>query len=344
MNPLPAFDPRTPFASFTALIDAALIPMADTITLRALTEAGPLVQIFGTIALALVALGIGRGLGAQAGAVGAFGATVVKAAFVTTILSAGSYAYWVRDAVLFAMPAFFSKLVGGTVGSGAGAYDALIGQVIVSGFTIMRDLPTLSPWKLVVALLYWPVCGAAIVAGYGIWLLGHMMAVFYVALGPVFISLVFFAATRSITAAWVGVTLSAVVLQGLSITLSTLLVGAQTGVIALVTTTGTGDVFVKLGLLLGAACIFGLCGWWAMLLPAVASSLCGGVHFRPNALIGATYGAIKSAAKMGARAALRSSAGQRAHDALLRQRSSSVSPLTPPGPSLSRSPSSAGAP
>ena len=333
-----SFDPTKPLGSFTALIDAGLFAAGDAIMLRALTEAGAWVQAFGTIALVLVALGISRGLtGASAAG---YGAMVLKIGFVVAILSAGSYTYWVRDAVLIAIPASISNLVGaGSNVTGAGAYDLLLRQAFVFGLTIWRDLSMLNPLKLLVGL-FWIIAGAAIVCGYGIWLLGHFMAVVYVSLGGIFLALALFAPTRGITAAWLGATLSAVVLQALSVMLSTLLVAAQTGILSVAVGNTGNDPYTRIGVLFGAAVIFGLCGWFAKRLPDVASRLCGGIHFSPDRVVSATYGAVASGAKTGGRAALNFGSGQyRAlQQAVERRRPVSPASLTPPASTLSRTP------
>lgn len=335
-----SFDPTKPLGSFTALIDAGLLAAGDAVMLRALTEVGAWVQAFGTIALVLVALGISRGLtGASAAG---YGAMVLKLGFVVAILSAGAYTYWVRDAVLIAMPATISNLVGtGSNVTGAGAYDLLLRQAFVFGLTIWRDLSMLNPLKLLVGL-FWIIAGAAIVCGYGIWLLGHFMAVVYVSMGGFFIALALFGPTRGITGAWLGATLSAVVLQALSVLLSTLLVSAQTGILSVAVGNTGNDPYTRIGVLFGAAAIFGLCGWFAKRLPDVAARLCGGIHFTPYGVVGATYGAVSRAAARGGRAALSFGAGQvRALQQTVQRRPASPAPLTPPGPSVSRTPAGA---
>lgn len=341
MIPNAPFDPTSPLASFTSLIDGGLFAAGDAIMLRGLTEAGVWVQAFGTIALILVALGISRGLTAASAA--GYGAMVLKLGFLVAILSAASYTYWVRDAVLVAMPASISNLVAsGSNVTGAGAYDLLLRQMFAFGLTIWRDLSLLNPLKLLV-LLFWLIAGAAIVCGYGIWLLGHFMAVVYVSLGGLFIALSLFQATRRITALWLGATLSAVVLQALSVMLSTLLVVAQTGILTVVVGQGSNDPYTRIGFVIGAAAIFGLCGWFALRLPNVAASLCGGIHFAPYALTSATYGMVSRGAGRGGRAALNFGAGQyRAlQQAVERRRPPLPTPLTPPGPSVSRTPAGA---
>ena len=75
-------------------------------------------------------------------------------------------------------------------------------------------------------------------------------------------------------------------------------------------------------------------------LPDVASRLCGGIHFSPDRVVSATYGAVASGAKTGGRAALNFGSGQyRAlQQAVERRRPVSPASLTPPASTLSRTP------
>ncbi len=169
--------------------------------------------------------------------------------------------------------------------------------------------------------------------------MAHLMATVYVALGPIFISLALFAPTRPIFSAFVGALISTVVLQGLALALASLLVGAEGAMANAVLVSAPTETYGRVGMLFGACMVFSLAGWFALRLPAVAASLCGGVHFAPTALVAMTYGSIQN----GASAAINTAgnyAGQGVQAA--RRGLSGPSSIPPAGPSLSRSASAQG--
>jgi len=328
----PTFRANAVFAFFTQLIDTPLMGSLDTILGTGLTQAGAVVLAFGTIAIALYGMGIAAGWYPHPAQ--GFGKLVAKLAFFSAIISASTYSWLVRNAVLVAMPAYITALVntGAGVATDAAAYDVVWNQAVVGGLSIWNELSKWNPLLLLV-VAFFVVALLAILASYGIWLLGHIMAVIYVALGPVFIPCAFFAPTRPMFSAWVGCTLSAVVLQGLSIILTSLLVGAETAIVKAMAI-GTGaDFSQRMAMMFAAIAVFALCGWWASKLPAPAASLCGGIHFAPNLLVAATYGAVAKGGRavLGTAAGIASQGAQTAY-----RRVAAPAQITPPGPTLSR--------
>lgn len=333
------FSGRTVFSWFTAIIDEKLLTTGDIIMNRGLVAAGELVLIFGSIIMAFYGLAIALGW-TQAPASG-FAKIVGKFAFFSFVTGGAAYAYWVRDAILVAAPAYWVNAVSSATGvaTGASAFDSILADAMAAGFHIWSEFSAYNPMKLLVAL-YFIVAGAGIVCGYGIWLIAHLMAVLYVAIGPIFLPLALFAVTRAMFSAWVGVTVSAVVLQGLSLALASLLVGAEGSMANAILISAPGETYGRLGMLFGAALVFGLCGWFALRLPAVAASLCGGIHFAPQAVVAATYGAVQG----GARAAAGAAGGVAGRGAQAARRAIAGPSMAPPGPTLSRTPVTVGGP
>ncbi len=328
----PTFKANAVFAFFTQLIDRPLMGSLDAIVGTGLTQAGAVVLAFGTIAIALYGMGIAAGWYPHPAQ--GFGKLVAKLAFFSLVVSASTYSWLVRDAVLVAMPAHITALVnsGAGVATDAAAYDVVWNQAVAGGLSIWNELSKWNPLLLLV-MVFFVVALLAVLAGYGIWLLGHIMAVIYVALGPVFIPCAFFAPTRPMFSAWVGCTLSAVVLQGLSIILTSLLVGAETAIVRAMAVGNGADFSQRLAMMFAAIAVFALCGWWASKLPAAAASLCGGIHFAPNLLVAATYGAVAKGgrAALGAAGSVASQSAQAAY-----RRVAAPAQVTPPGPTLSR--------
>lgn len=335
---MPTFQANAVFAFFTQLIDSPLMAAVDAMMGNGLRATGALVVPLGTVLLAFYGLSISRGW-TQA-PVGGFVALVLKLGVFAALVGVGTYSYFVRDFILTALPAHVGQLVSQTTGiaTGAAAYDTLWNQAIVSGLSVWNGLGTYNPLRLLV-LVFWFVALGGICAGYGIWLMARIMGVLYVGFGPLLLPLALFAATRTIFSNWIGAMLSTVVLQGLSVGLASLLMGAEGAILSAVVTGGSSDTYARIGLMFAAIAIFVLCGWFALRLPAAAASICGGVHFSPDRVVGATYGAVGSAAKQVGRGIAK---GAVAAGRAAQQRIASRGMASPPGPTLSRTPAIVG--
>lgn len=328
-----AFDPRDPFTSLTAVIDVPLGLSLDTIVGNGLALAGEWMIPLATLAFAFFGIAIAQGW-KQAPAQG-FGILVAKVVFALVLVSAAGYASFVRDIFTQAMPQDISRLVavGGQVATNSNAYDVLVGKAFAAGLVIWNSMSMLNPLKLVV-IVYWACAAAAVLAGYGVWLLGYVLVRLYIAVGPIVIPTLLFSPTRAIFSAWCGCLMSSVMLQALSIILSTVLILAESQMVASVVTNPNGDGMTMLATIFGAGLVFCLCAWLGKKLPAAAVSLCGGIHFAPNAILDATYGAVTSRAGR-----MLGNTAQSARQAPERARAALRPPSAPPpGPSLSRSP------
>lgn len=321
-----AFAGNAPFAFFTHAIDGPLLGTINPAISHAIAYAAKLAIPLSTALLAFYGMRIGSGLSTEP----AYGflRLIGKIALVIVLLSTATYDYWIRDVFLTAIPRDMAFLAGGaSTGTGAHVYDVLLNRAMVAGLTTWKSMSLLDPMKLLV-VLYWIVAMAAVVAGYGIWLLGHIMVVIYLMIGPVFIPMFLFSITAPVFTAWIGVLLSTVVLQALSVALSTILVGVEG---AIVTSIATGAGTAMAGLL-AAIALFMLCAWFAHKLPAAAAALCGGIHFTPDAIGRATYGAVGSAANAARNGVVGYAGSVTAKTAAAR----SAPALAPPGPTLSR--------
>ena len=130
----PTFRANAVFAFFTQLIDTPLMGSLDTILGTGLTQAGLVVLAFGTIAMALYGMGIAAGWYPHPAQ--GFGKLVAKLAFFSAVISASTYSWLVRNAVLVAMPAYFTALV--NTGAGGPA------QVTPPGPTLSRAQPAMT--------------------------------------------------------------------------------------------------------------------------------------------------------------------------------------------------------
>lgn len=327
------FDPRKVLDFFTRIIDAASAPVVARLIDSHIALAGELMLSLGTIALSL--LGWAIATGKVQSPVEDFTWFAVKIGILAAMLTTADYTYWVRDAFHTAFPATIGAItsLGGEQASGASAWDALLNQSWAASMEILGTLNRFDPMKLfVVAFL---ACAlAAVVAGYGIWLLGHFMSDIYLTVGPVFLPLILFAATRGIFNAWVGSLAATVVLQLLALVVSSVLIAAEGQILRAVASGSIANPILKLGVMFGAAAIFVLCAFYARRLPAAATALTGGFQWQPTSLVNATMGAIERAP-----GAIGGAMGQMAKGGYQRAKAHAAgrSTNTPPGPSLSQS-------
>lgn len=322
--------------SLTAILDAPLYIAMNGIIAHALSWVGQVLLTLCATSLALGFLAIGFGL-ASSPAKG-FAAMVVKWAFAMTLSSLAVYDYWVRDLFVTAAPHDLVAFVSGgaTNAIGGHAYDIVWNRALDAGWTVWEQFGTFDFGEKLLVIGYWVLALLAVAFGYGIWLQGHIMVVVYVAVGPIFLPMSAFQATRGAFTAWIGALISCVVLQGLSVVLTTLLISAEGEIVKQVAGYTGGSTMMTLGMLMAAAVLFLLCAWFARKLPSAAAALCGGIHYHPEALVQATLGAGPRAMRammtggVGAIqwATNRSRAGLRPPAAR--------SPLSAPGPSLSR--------
>ncbi len=335
------FEIQRLFSWFTGFLDAGLKPAMAAIQINALLLANEQAPILLQIALAAAALF--ALLGWSSAPVGGYVAVALKGGIVAAVLTASFWNDVVRDFVTVALPAAWTKVVsfGSTDTGPAAPFDAIFNQTVAAGLDVWRRL---WPSPLIVWVVFFFLTAlAAIGCGYAVWLAGYFSARMYVSIGPIFVVLGMFTATRPIFLAWIGVLASAVVLQLLAVTLASVLVGSMRAMLGALTSGVFGGPQAQVVGFIGAAVIFALCAWKAYQLPGVASALCGGVYWHPGAIVNATYGAIGKGASnlLGMAGPIVAEGGKRAADKVrerLRHGDSRPGPsISPsPGPSLSR--------
>jgi len=326
------FEARDALAYLTSIIDSGLAAAGDAIIGNTLRLVNPWLVPLTTIALALYAVAIALGK-AQAPAQG-FAALCLKMLLVIVVLQQATYFQWVRDIFLTAAPGDLSNLgsASGTAVPGAHAFDLVLNKAIILGLAYWNSFSAYNPLKLL-AIPYWIIAGAAVLFGYGVWLIAHFMCVVYVSIGALFVWMVLFAPLRPIFSAWIGSLFACLVLQALAIIVSAVVIQAESSMVIAITGNLLADGTQMIGAMIAACVIFALAAWFALKLPAAAASLCGGIHFAPSALGAATWGAVQAGGSGAMRAIGRGAAAApgKAREALR-------APMfqSPPGPSLSR--------
>lgn len=323
---------RDALAFLVSILDSGLLLALTNIVSNGLTMVGSWLIPIG--ALVLIAYGFAILLGSVQHSVRGYAWTCVKLGVITAVLTASVYTQWVQTFSLTSITTDLGNFAsaGATVGTDAHAFDIVANKAVVIGLAFWNSLSRFNPMKLLV-VPFWAAAAVAVIFGFGVWLLGHILAVIYVCIGPIFVWMILVPPLRPAFSAWIGCLLSALMLQALAIILSTVVIVAEGQMVNSIATNLLLNGPAMVADIFAAALIYGLAAWVALKLPAIAATLFGGVHFTPSVLMLATYGALSNAFHEGRRR-FQDHAVQapgRVRSALNGPR-----PAVPPGPSLSR--------
>lgn len=326
-----AFDGRNLFAFIMSFLQASLA-FATNIVDNALTSAGALSIPCLTIVLVAQGLRVSFGVGGQSAR--EFGWVVLRCGIIVAALNSAFYIQWVQQ--------FFISTVSGDVGhlasssstnwTGASGFDVVLNKIIVVGFVFWDHYSIANPAKYI-SILVWGAGAVFIAFGFGVYLLGWVLMVLYVDVGPFFILAAMFATMRGLFSSWIGCLIGATLLEALAVILTVMVATGESFLLNYAVSNILGSGNAMIGAILAAMIALGLCSWVAKRLPAVATTLAGGVNFYPGALGASTYDALgKAAATFGRSVGARMlAAPARAREALEPPRFAA-----PPGPSLSR--------
>ena len=273
-TPLPWW--RTVFTTVTGYIDSQLFGVMDGIVANDLAW----VATWLIYAAALVIVGLGISIAAGWTQAPAKHTTLLlaKIGIVIVLVSQATYTYWIRDLIVVALPNDLAQVGGQTAATQTHAYDVILNAAVDTALTVW----TKAGWSLgglglkLLLIPYFMVAGAAVLLGYGIWLLAHIMAATYISIGAVFVALFLFSFTRPMFSAWIGSTLSAVVLQLLSIVVARLTIGSEQMFLGSLLSGPSASGPGLIGGLFACGVLLALCGWFAGKLPVAAAALCGG--------------------------------------------------------------------
>lgn len=217
--------------------------------------------------------------------------------------NAAVYNLWVRDFFLTALPTELNNAASGAgvgVPLSAAAFDRLWQRSIGVGMSVWSTLGWSDIGPSLAVLFMWVCAGLAIAFSYLVWLMARIGLGLVVAVGPLFIALGLFPATRALMERWVGQLLSFVLLQLLVVVLLRVLVDSQSELIDRIATgSASASGAQRLQMLLAVSVLFVVCAAVAMQLPSLASALAGGVAFHTGTLARATFGnAIQAGARL----------------------------------------------
>ncbi len=321
-------------------LETPLLGAVNSIVTGLVSYAAAPVQAALVLYVALTGIMILRGNSSEAmdGILG----RVIKLCLVSWFATNGSvYTTWVQDFFLTALPNDLTNAVSNsTLGHGsvaANSFDNLNIKAFNAGLAVGKLLHWWDVAEWIVVIVFWVLSVTSVVIAFSIWLLSHVILALFIAIGPLMIGLVLFPVTRSIFERWIGAMISCVVLQLLVVILVAFMLVIETQAVGTIATYTGNNAFAQIQALMAAVVFFILTGIIALQLPAMATSLAGGLQMH-GAGIGrkaaelATGGAsrlVQSVAQGGAGAAQGASQGTRG----LYQR------IRPPtGGSLSNSP------
>jgi len=116
-----------------------------------------------------------------------------------------------------------------------------------------------------------------------------------VALGPLLIPAAMFNPTRSLFERWIGGMISCIVLQIATTTLLYIVLIVEVAVVAqVVAIGGAKDPMAMIRIMLSGIIFFAIAAFVAMQLPALASSIAGGIHFHAGSLVRGMQSAVGS--------------------------------------------------
>lgn len=325
------------FTSMTAFIDQGLTQAKTDGIAHASAFVNQWILLAIALAFGVFAIPMMTGLVAMRDGLRRFVRLLITTIIVVTLLNLSVYTYYIDNFANIAIPDAINQLSGTTNASTTHNFDVVWNLALDAMWSIWDSAPYMSLRILLYALLlaaYAIVALAAIFCGYGMWLIGHVMAQIYLILFFVVIPLSMYETTRPIVRAWLGAFLSTLAMQALSILIALIMVKSESFIFRAILNDQNSSTPIRLGMLLAAAGLFGVFYVIAKRIPSEAAQLCGGVGFMPYAIGSATYGAAIAGARIGARSAMR---GVRSlNGRSLASKSSFVTPS--PGPSISTGP------
>ncbi|MGL4961223.1 MAG: type IV secretion system protein, partial [Inquilinus sp.] len=135
-----------------------------------------------------------------------------------------------------------------------------------------------------IIVLFWAAAIISTVFCFSIWLISRVFLALYIAIGPLLVALVLFPAVRSIFERWIGSLISCVILQITTIVLLYIVLSVEQLVVGQVAIMGSTDAMAMIQVLLAGIIFFAVAAYVAFHLPALASSLAGGLHFHADAI------------------------------------------------------------
>ncbi|MFC6623937.1 type IV secretion system protein [Novosphingobium panipatense] len=226
---------------------------------------------------------------------------MVKLCILYLAATTVAYSEWITQPLFHSMPdAIAQALAGKTIDSVGAAFDDYYAQADALILRIREEAATyydINPWKLVlylVALALNVLAGLSAAIGFAVTVFAKVALAIIIALGPLFIALALFEATRRMFYGWLSQAFNYLVLMGVIIAITSLI--TDLGETALSQSQGIVDVTVGAALF-AAYLILGTI--FFLLAPTIASGIAMGAALGVGDFAGNTAAGIGQAARAG---------------------------------------------
>jgi type IV secretion system protein VirB6 len=217
------------------------------------------------------------------------------------VMNAATYNTLVRDLFLTTLPTELADQITSSTGNtvpSAAAFDTIWRKALGIGMSVWSTLGWTDIGPSLAVIFMWVCAGVAISFSYLVWLTSRIGMGLVIAMGPIFVALALFPATRALFERWLGQVVQFVVLGVLAVTLLQLMVAAEGMLVdQIVATSATSSPAQRLQMLLAVCVLFIICAMLAMQLPGLASGLASGFSFHTGSLARLTFGKAIGAAR-----------------------------------------------
>lgn len=216
---------------------------------------------------------------------------------VWVVTGSGVYQRYIHELFFTALP---NGLAAALTSSGsiniinANSFDEVWLRAWRAGLEVWRTLSWSDVAEKAVVVLFWAASILSTAFCFAIWLVSRLVLALYIALGPLLVPLVLFAATRAVFEHWIGSLIGCVILQVTTIILLYIVLAVEQEVVSSVARMGSVDPMVMLQVLLAGVIFFAVAAYVALQLPALAAALSGGLAFHTGALLRSGQAALGS--------------------------------------------------
>lgn len=211
-----------------------------------------------------------------------------------------------RDIFLTNLSTDISRRVTGVVGGvaiGPAAFDAIWNKAYASGLSVLNDLSWNDFGMQLLVIIYFLVALGAIGLGFGFWTFAFIALALLISVGPLFVALFPFPATRQYFMNWISAMLHSVITQVLLAVMLVLLIGAEDTIIGKIAAQGGGNAVKETQLLLGGGFLFAVCAYIISQIPGIASSIASGAVLRGPSIVRGAITAYQVGRGMGGESA-----------------------------------------
>ncbi|MBY0335646.1 MAG: type IV secretion system protein, partial [Acetobacteraceae bacterium] len=243
--------------------------------------------------VALTGLLVMRGQSVEPGSV-VLGRLIRMCAVVWLLTGTGNYQQWIHNLFFQVLPNSLADALtaGGIAPVSARNFDQVWLASWRAGLEVWRASGYTEIGKQFCVILFWLAGILSTVFCFAIWLVSRVVLALYIAIGPLLVGLALFPATRAVFERWIGSLVSCVILQVTTVVLLFVVLAVLQRVVGTVGSMPAGESMSMIQVLLAGIIFFAVSGFVALQLPAVASSLAGGLHFHTGAVARLVGGAV----------------------------------------------------